>query len=94
MSRNNTFTLVIMVWITILTMWVVNNLTTSLNNQNQSSVTLQGIPEQLTQQISTIQIDKDTVWVIDANSNNIKVITHDENGYNMTESEMNFSMNR
>ena len=88
MSRNNTFALVIMIWVTILTFWTVNNLTTSLNNQ--SSVTVQGIPVQpIPQQISTIQMDKDTVWVIDANSNYIQVITHDEYGYTRTQSVMN-----
>lgn len=88
MSRNNTFALIIMIWITILTFWTVNNLTTSLNNLR--SVNVQGIPLQSeSQQISTIQMDKDTVWVIDANSNYIQVITHDKNGYTRTQSEMN-----
>lgn len=85
MSRNNTFVLVIMVWVIIPTLWTVNNLTTSLNNHR--SVTVQGIPVQpIPQQISTIQIDKDTVWIFEANSNYIKVITYDKNGYNITES--------
>jgi hypothetical protein len=89
MSRNNTFALIIMIWITILTFWTVNNLTTSLNNLQ--SVNVQGIPVQSQpQQTSIIQIDKDTVWVIDANSNYIKVITHDKDGYHMMGSEMSF----
>jgi hypothetical protein len=94
MSRNNTFALVIMIWITVLTFWTVNNITTSLKNHR--SVTVSGLPvqpiPQQPQQISTIQIDKDTVWIFEANSNDIKVVTHDENGYNITETEMNFSI--
>jgi len=90
MSQNNkVFALIIMIWFTIVTIWAVNNLTTSFNNQH--SVYVQGIPGQSTpQQISAIQMDKDTVWVIDPNSNYIRVITHDDDGYHITGSEMTF----
>lgn len=89
MTNNKIFALIIMIWFTILTIWGVNHLITSLNNTQ--SVNVHGIPGYpAPQQISTIQIDKDTVWIIDANSNYIRVITHDEEGYHITGSEMSF----
>jgi len=89
MTKNNIFTLVIMIWFSIITIWAVNEITKSL--QNQQSVHVTGIPGQpIQQQISAIQMDKDTVWIIDANSHYIKVITHDEQGYHITGSEMAF----
>ncbi|MGF7048092.1 hypothetical protein J2T13_002598 [Paenibacillus sp. DS2015] len=86
MSKNKTW--IIMIWITILTVWTVSNLTTSLNNQR--SVNVQGIPLQIQPSISTVQIDKDTVWLIDANTNYIRVITHENDDYYITGSEMSF----
>ncbi|MBW7457430.1 hypothetical protein ACFOLF_11230 [Paenibacillus sepulcri] len=89
MSKNNIFLGLMMIWLTILTVWAVNRLTTSF--ENTRSLHLTGIPGQAaTSQISTVQIDKDTVWLIDANSSYIKVITHDENGYHIMQSEMSF----
>jgi len=88
MSQKNVFALIIMIWITVLTIWAVNKIAVPLNN---SLVTVQGIPGQpMPQEISTVQIDKDTVWIIDANSNYIRVITHDKDGYHITGSEMTF----
>jgi hypothetical protein len=89
MEKNKIYALIIMIWFSAIIIWAVNNVTTSLNNQR--SVFVQGIPGQpVPQQISTIQIDKDTVWIIDANSNYIRVITHDKDGYHITGSEMSF----
>ncbi|WP_239616329.1 hypothetical protein [Cohnella mopanensis] len=86
MSMKNIYPLIIMIWLTVLTIWAVNK----LNNQSQS-VTVQGIPlTPIPQQVSTVQMDKDTVWVIDANSNYIRVITHDKDGYHIRGSEMDF----
>lgn len=89
MSQNNKFfVFIIMVWFTIITIWAVSSVTSSINNQ---SVNVQGVPVQSTpQQITSIQMDKDTVWVIDPNSNYIRVITHDNEGYHITGSEMSF----
>jgi hypothetical protein len=89
MEKNKIFVLIIMIWFSALLIWAVNNVTTSLNNQR--SINVQGIPGQPTpQQISSIQMDKDTVWIIDANSDYIRVITHDEDGYHVTGSKMSF----
>ena len=75
-----------MVWLTVLTVWAVNNISNSLSNQ---SVSVQGIPAVSTpQQISTIQMDKDTVWVLQPFSDSIQVITHDKDGYHITQSKM------
>lgn len=88
MSQKNVFALLFMIWITVLTIWAVNQITVPLSN---NLVTVQGIPSQpIPQPISTVQIDKDTVWIIDANSNYIKVITHDSDGFHITGSEMDF----
>ena len=88
MSQKKGYALFIMIWLTVLTIWAVNKIVVPISN---NVVTVQGIPiQQTTQQISTVQIDKDTVWVIDANSNYIKVITHDKDGYHITQSEMSF----
>lgn len=86
MSQKNVYALFIMIWLTVLTIWAVNKIVVPLNN---NLVTVQGIPGHPTpQQISTVQIDKDTVWVIEANSDLIKVITHDTDGYHMTQIRM------
>ncbi|REE69631.1 hypothetical protein A8990_13228 [Paenibacillus taihuensis] len=88
MLPKNYFALIIMIWITVLTIWAVNKVVVPLNNND---VMVQGIPIQpMPQEISTVQIDKDTVWIIDANSNYIKVITHDKDGYHITGSEMTY----
>jgi hypothetical protein len=85
---NKSFAVIIMIWFTIIAIWAVNNVTTSLNN---NTVSVQGIPDQfIPEPISSIQMDEDTVWIINANSNFIKVITHDKDGYHITESEMSF----
>jgi len=87
MSQKNIYALFIMIWLTALTIWSVNKIVVPLNN---NLVTVQGVPGQPTppQQISTVQIDKDTVWVIEANSDLLKVITHDTDGYHMTQIRM------
>ncbi|MFD0675191.1 hypothetical protein [Cohnella sp. GCM10027633] len=86
MSLKSIYPFLIMIWLTILTIWAVNK----LYNPAQS-VTVHGIPgTPIPQQISTVQMDKDTVWVIDANSNYIRIITHDEDGYHIRGSEMEF----
>ncbi|MFC0213904.1 hypothetical protein ACFFK0_15845 [Paenibacillus chartarius] len=80
MDRNKVFVLIIMIWITFLTTWAVNHITSALDNNDV--VTVHGVPVQpIPPQISTIQMDKDTVWVIDVNQAYIKVITRDQNGY-------------
>ncbi|MBU5672130.1 hypothetical protein [Paenibacillus brevis] len=87
MSQKNNF-VIIMIWITVLTVWAVTTIAGPLNNK---VVTVNGIPHHpIPQAISTVQIDKDTVWIFDANSNYIRVITHDEDGYHITDSEMTF----
>jgi minor extracellular protease Epr len=56
---------------------------------NNNLVTVQGIPGQPTPRlISTVQIDKDTVWVIEADSDLLKVITRDTDGYHMKQIRM------
>jgi hypothetical protein len=88
MSKTNVNALFIMIWLTVLTIWAVNKMATPLSSND---VTVHGIPNQpAPQAISTVQIDKDTVWIIDANSNYIKVITHDKDGYHITGSQMSF----
>jgi hypothetical protein len=77
-----------MIWVTILSIWAVNKL-----NNPSHSITVHGIPVAPTpQQVSSVQMDKDTVWVIDANSNYIRIITHDNEGYHITGSEMDFQV--
>ncbi|WP_151734004.1 hypothetical protein [Paenibacillus tengchongensis] len=86
LKQNNNY-IIIMVWVTILTIWAVGSVTEALN-QTQS-VNVSGIPLQpVSRQFSTVQIDQNTVWVIDSESSWIKIITHDEDGYHMTQSEM------
>ncbi|KRE56803.1 hypothetical protein [Paenibacillus sp. Soil750] len=86
MSQKKGYALFIMIWLTVLTIWAVNKIVVPISN---NVVTVQGIPGQpTTQQISTVQIDKDTVWVIESNSNLIKVITHDTEGYHMKQIKM------
>jgi hypothetical protein len=85
-TTNNKFALIIMIWVTLLTVWVVSNLKAP---PNKGILTLQGIPAPAyPSQTSTIQMDKDTVWIIDPNSSVIKVITHDQNGYHLTQTVM------
>lgn len=87
LQTNKAFVVVIMIWISILTVWAVNSLT----NGDQKSVHVTGVPQNYTpQQISVVQMDKDTVWVVDPNSNYIRVIKHNEDGYHITSSEMSF----
>jgi hypothetical protein len=78
-----------MLWVTLLTVWVVNNLKVLPNNGDHGVLTLQGIPAPAYQsQISTIQMDKDTVWIIEPNSSVLKVITHDKDGYHLTQTDL------
>ncbi|QHW33679.1 hypothetical protein GZH47_24695 [Paenibacillus rhizovicinus] len=87
MTQKNTFTLVIMIWLTVLTIWAVNKVVTS--HDDFETVSVQGIPAQPTQeQYSTVQIDKDTVWVFDNTSDMIKIIKHDADGYHLTQEKM------
>ncbi|WP_217595192.1 hypothetical protein [Cohnella sp. GbtcB17] len=90
MTQKNVFALIIMIWVTVLTVWAVNKVVVPLS-YHSSSVSVQGIPGQpVPPAISTVQIDKDTVWIIDANSSFIKVITHDESGFHIVGSEMTY----
>lgn len=87
MTQKNVFVLVIMIWLTVLTIWAVNKIVTS--NDNFETVNVQGIPVQPTpQQFSTVQVDKDTVWIFDNTSDMIKIISHDANGYHLTQERM------
>jgi hypothetical protein len=91
MTSKRIFVLLIMLWITILMIWVVNSFTARITDSinNTKSVIVQGIPGQpVPQQFSTVQIDKDTVWLIDANNNYIRVINHDKDGFHLTGSQM------
>ncbi|QGQ96174.1 hypothetical protein EHS13_15460 [Paenibacillus psychroresistens] len=86
MTTNNKFALIIMLWVTLLTVWVVTNLKVPPNN---NVLSLQGIPAPAYPvQTTTVQIDKDTVWIIDPNSTLLKVITHDQDGYHLTQIDM------
>ncbi len=87
LSDKNGNKIALMIWITILTVYSVNALTSALTNEE--SVIVRGIPpEPISRQFSTVQIDENTVWVIEADSPLIKIITHDEDGYHMTQTEM------
>jgi flagellar basal body P-ring protein FlgI len=86
MTQKNVFVLVIMIWLTVLTIWAVNKVVISNDNFN---VSVHGIPVQPTPQpFSTVQVDKDTVWIIDNTSDMIKIITHDADGYHLTQERM------
>jgi hypothetical protein len=86
-TSKNIFALIIMLWVTLLTVWVVNNLKYS-NVNNGGVLTLTGIPAPAYQSQFTIQMDKDTVWIIEPNSSVLKVIHHDQNGYRLTKTIM------
>ncbi|GGG67450.1 hypothetical protein [Paenibacillus radicis (ex Gao et al. 2016)] len=82
---------IIMVWITILAIVVL--LVLSKLFGEQLSVHLTGIPGQaIAPQMTTIQMDKNEVWIIDPNSNTMRVITKGETGYHVTVAEMSVSV--
>jgi len=89
MANSKGFVIVIMIWITGLTIWAVNSVTSIMSSQN--SVHVSGIPNYPSNEpISTVRIDENTVWIINAKSNYIRVITKDEEGFKITDSEMQF----
>ncbi|WP_274366273.1 hypothetical protein [Paenibacillus thermotolerans] len=90
MVNNKGVAILIMIWITVLSIWAVNSLTSILSNLY--SVNVSGIPyHPIEEPISTVRIDENTVWIINANNSNyIKVITQDEDGFKITEYEMQF----
>ncbi|MEK3885759.1 hypothetical protein [Paenibacillus sp. PL2-23] len=89
MVNNKVFAIVIMIWITWLTIWAVNSVTSIMRGQN--TIHVSGIPHVPTEEpISTVRIDENTVWIINANNHYIKVITKDEEGFKITGSEMQF----
>jgi|GEM_PF-2484299 hypothetical protein len=90
MSQRNGLLLIIMVWLTFLTIWAVNKVVSS----NDSVVTVNGIPVQPTAQpFSVVQVDKDTVWIIDDSSDMIKIIKRDADGYHLTQERMSIQDN-
>lgn len=57
MVNNKGFVIVIMIWITVLTIWAVSSLTSTLSYLN--SVNVSGIPHHPTEKpISTVRIDE------------------------------------
>lgn len=83
----------LMVWLTVLTVWAVNSITTSFGYSR--SVNVQGIPVQpAPRNISIVPMDKDTVWVIEPNNQTIQVITHDNDGFHLTLSTMSVENRR
>ncbi|WP_020619223.1 hypothetical protein [Paenibacillus daejeonensis] len=92
MANKKVFIILIMIWITALTIWAVSSVTSIMSNLN--SVHVSGIPHYpVDETISTVRMDENTVWVINANSHYIKVITRDEEGFKITGSEMQFQEN-
>ncbi|MBD3919007.1 hypothetical protein H8B09_09600 [Paenibacillus sp. PR3] len=90
MSQKKVYMLVMMVWLTILTVWAVNKVV----NKNDAFVTVNGIPVQPSPQtFSTVQVDKDTVWIINNTSDMIQIIKHDANGYHLTQEKMSIQDN-
>ncbi|GMK38782.1 hypothetical protein PCCS19_18360 [Paenibacillus sp. CCS19] len=90
MSQKHGFMLVIMVWLTFLTIWAVNKVVST----DDEFVTVNGIPIQPTPQpFATVQVDKDTVWIIENNSDMIKIIKHDADGYHLIQERMSFENN-
>ncbi|GGA02964.1 hypothetical protein GCM10008018_56270 [Paenibacillus marchantiophytorum] len=84
--KNKTFILV-MLWFTILTIWAVSSIKSSLHDSR--NITVQGVPAPaVPQPYQTVHMDKDTVWIIDPLSSNIKVISHDKDGYHITQATM------
>ncbi|GIP32509.1 hypothetical protein J2TS4_17190 [Paenibacillus sp. J2TS4] len=76
-------------WLTILTVWSINKVSTSINNNH--AVTVSGMLDK-PQQLFAIPIDKNTVWIIDANDYTyIKVITRDQEGFNISQSFMSLN---
>ncbi len=87
-TQKSVVTFIIMIWVTILTVWAVNNITRSMDHN--PVVSLQGIPTPEQPQ-NIVQVDKDTVWIFDKYSDLIKVITHDEDGYHLLQTKMDIT---
>lgn len=86
MRKNRIFVLIMMIWLTILTVWSINKVNASLTFDRP--ITISGWPEQ-NQQITAVPMDKNTVWIIDSNDYSyIKVITRDNEGFKITQSFM------
>lgn len=89
-TNKNGFAFGIMLWVTILTVWAVNSLTSTMSRDN--TVHVNGIPHAPQDEpISVVRMNDNTVWVVNANTHYIRVIAQEEDGsFTITGSEMQF----